>query len=115
MSRIINALSALVAPTAAKYTVVIDHAYDAGIDRQELDDSIQMQTVNLYGVLVAHGHRPKGLVGMVTKEHVSARCVVRLADDEAAAVLLEQVRESACEHMTVRVFHEDRSRERMGS
>ena len=115
MSKILAALSALVAPSASKYTVILDHTYNPELSHAEMDDSIQMQVVNLAGALMMQGLKPHRLVGTATREHVSARCVVKLADDEAAAVLLGKIQEASCEHMTVRVFPEDRSRERMGS
>lgn len=115
MSKILAALSALVAPSASKYTVILDHAYDPELSHAEMDDSIQVQALGLAGVIMKQGLKPHRLVGTATREHISARCVVKLADDEAAAVLLGKIQESACEHMVVRVFPEDRSRERMGS
>ena len=115
MSSILAALSALVAQRAPKYTVIINHPYDRGISDADLDDSIQVQVMNLAGTVMKQGLKPRALVGTVTPQNVSARCVVKLADDEAAAVLLGKIQESACEHMVVRVFPEDRSWERMGS
>lgn len=115
MSKILAALSALVAPSASKYTVILDHEYDPKLTHDEIDDGIQMQVMNLAGAVMKQGLKPHGLVGAITREHISARCVVKLANDEAAAVLLGKIQENACEHMTVRVFPEDRSRERMDS
>lgn len=115
MSKLPAALSALVAPRASKYTVILDHTYDPELSHAEMADSIQVHAVGLAGVIMQQGLKPRALVGTITPQHISARCVVTLADDEAAAVLLGKIQESACEHMIVRVFPEDRSQERMGS
>ncbi|ROR76106.1 hypothetical protein SAMN06295974_3746 [Plantibacter flavus] len=89
-----------------KYTVVVDHPLSEGThaSSESIENSMEVQTLNVGHALQTLGHKPHGLLAVSKRAEISARAVVRLRNDDAAAALLLMLRGKLCADATVRIM-----------
>jgi hypothetical protein len=95
------------------YTVVVDHPArsDSGHSVADLEDTMQFHVINMQRVISRLGYRATGLTVALKREHVSARAVMYLDNDETAARVLTLIDDSMCEHTTTRIVSGVKTRE----
>lgn len=91
---------------APKYTVVVDHPLSEGThaSAENLENSLEVHTLNVGHALQTLGYTPHGLLAVSKRAEISARAIVHLPDDDAAAALLSALQDKLCTDTTARIM-----------
>jgi hypothetical protein len=95
------------------YTVIVDHPLDAEHPTPaEIAEARQMHVGNVHHAVTSLGHRPEGLLAALKPGVISARFLVHVENDEAAAQLHALISNALCQHTTTRMVLGESIRER---
>lgn len=87
-----------------RYAVIYGHPFDPeGLPFQQIEDTVRDWCIVVHANMLSLGRRPKSATVTVSQGYIIASCTLRLAHDEEAMSLQEDLLELACEHAKISV------------